>query len=163
MLSEGIQLHLSQLVDASVIHSRKRTNRTAIEHFMKSQFLIEKEFPNSSSGEVMPENRGNLGMLWGPPRLEELDEEIMKTNDQYNEKRIALTETIKQELSQDDEKRLQRKKGGGGGGGVANDLVKDWWIRDVRPSLPLLDRPRWLTDSRTKQEILEQPHWKTLR
>jgi hypothetical protein len=130
---------------------------------MKSQFLIEKEFPNSSSGEVMPENRGNLGMLWGPPRLEELDEEIMKTNDQYNEKRIALTETIKQELSQDDEKRLQRKKGGGGGGGVANDLVKDWWIRDVRPSLPLLDPPRWLTDSRTKQEILEQPHWKTLR
>jgi hypothetical protein len=135
MLSEGIQLHLSQLIDAAIIHSRKRTNRTAIEHFIKSQILIDKEFPNSSSGEVMPENRGNLGMLWGPPRLEELDEEILKTNDQYNEKRTLLTETMKQELSLDDDKRLQRKKGAGASSG--NDLNKDWWTRDVPSSPPL--------------------------
>ena len=129
LLSEGIQIHLSHLIDAALIHSRKRTNRTATEHWIKSQILIDKEYPYSGHGEVCPQNRANLGMLWGPPRMEELEEETLQKNDEYNEKRIRLVETLVDEFKNDDEKRTQRKKGPV----PANqDLPKDaWWARDV--------------------------------
>lgn len=125
ILSEGIQIHLTHLIDAAIVHSRKRTNRTAAEHFIKSQQLISKDSSVSASGEVAPENRGNLGMLWGPPRLEELEEFILKTNDQHNEMKSLTMQVIKQELAADDEKRLQKKKGQG------NAEQLNWWTQNV--------------------------------
>ncbi len=133
LLSEGIQSHLSQLTDGSIIHGRKRTNRTANEHFVKSQVLIEKDMPYSGRGEVMPDNRGNLGMLWGPPLLEGLDEYILQKTDEYNEKRVILSEKIKEELSGDDASRVPKKKVPGPGGGPSHqpDFKDSWWIREV--------------------------------
>lgn len=126
VLSQGIQFHLTYLIDAAIIHSRKRTNRTATEHFTKSQQLIAKDLPNSAPGEVAPENRGNLGMLWGPPRLEELEEFMMKTNDQYHQMKSQVTNIIKQELTADDERRQQKKKGQG-----TTSEHLNWWNQDV--------------------------------
>jgi hypothetical protein len=127
VLSEGIQIHLTQIIDASVTNHRKRTNRTATEHFLKSQELIKTEFPGSGPGEVVSINRGNLGMLWGPPKLEELDEHLSKTKDQYFERRILLTEAIRQELTADEDRRLQKKKGQN----LPAESMKDpWWIHD---------------------------------
>lgn len=129
ILSEGIQRHLIDIIDSSITHSRKRTNRTAIEHFMKTQLLIENDIPGSGRGEVHPINRENLGMLWGPPRLEELEEYVLKTNDQYSERRAHLIESIKQELTIDEEKRSQKKKGQN----LPAEVMKDpWWIQDDR-------------------------------
>jgi hypothetical protein len=131
ILSEGIQIHLTQIIDAAIIHSRKRTNRTATEHFVKSQLLIEKDLPGSGPGEVVSVNRGNLGMLWGPPRLEELEEHILSSNDQYTQRRILLVESIKQDLTADEEKRLQKKKGQNTLP-TAGTMQDPWWIRDEK-------------------------------
>ena len=133
LLSFGIQQHLANIIDAATAFSRKRSNRTACEHFNKTQKLMSLDLPGSGVGEVAPENRLNLGMMWAPDVGTQLRSEIAAKEETYAKKYAEEEESLRSELVKIDEERKSagRKRSKEDGPASSSTAGKDWWIKEV--------------------------------
>lgn len=107
-LSQGIQYHLASVIEAANTNCRKRTNRTACDHYEKTQRLFEEDRSDAPRGSIKPENRRNLGMMWGPDRRLEIDTEIEKEKAEYKRKYLLAMHGMKAELTAQDEEGAKR-------------------------------------------------------
>lgn len=135
LLSFGIQQHLANIIDISSANGRKRSNRTACEHFQKTQKLISMQTADSAAGEVASENRKNLGMMWGPDNAEAARKDGIERARLFFENYSAEEESLKAELQQLDEERKssgrRKKDGSDSAAEAAATAPKEWWLKEV--------------------------------
>jgi hypothetical protein len=134
LLSYGIQQHMANIVDLSSANSRKRSNRTACEHFTKTQKLMSLESEGSAVGEVAPENRRNLGMLWGPDVAAAAKTDMIEHAKLFFENYATEEESLKVELQQldDERKPVGRRRQKETKESAPAAAAKEWWVKEVR-------------------------------
>ena len=131
LLSYGIEQHFANIIDVASAHSRKRSNRTATEHFNKTQKLMSID-KGSSTGEVAPENRLNLGMMWGRDIGVALSEDSRKREIAFISRYADEEESLRVELQQiDDERKANSRKRNKTEAESAAASSKNWWVKEV--------------------------------
>ena len=136
-LSYGLQMHLTNVLEACMKSSTKRRNVTGIKMFsnLYDKMIIRGERPDPKT---------TLGIVWGPNvnlllvNQEKAAKEELKSREEEEEAQL-----VKEIKAYDDEKRASVVLGGKRGRGAqAEAMESPWWVREVRQG-PIIGRIEW--------------------
>jgi len=125
LLYDGLQMHITSIVDAAGGIRRKRTNHFICEHFKE----LEKRISETTEDEF--KRRRALHIAWGPDFRCKLDGEIASRSEELKRRYLVEEEGLKAEIeAQDEERRAgQRKRGSSG---TSSETKEPWWKREEK-------------------------------
>jgi hypothetical protein len=133
-LSYGLQMHLTNVLEACIKNSNKRRNVTGVRMFstLYERMIVRGERPDPKT---------TLGIVWGPNvnllllNQEKAAKEELKTREEEEEAQL-----VREIKAYDDEKRASAVLGGKRGRGAQAEAVESpWWVREVRRTNVQLD------------------------
>ena len=121
---------LSDLVEGSIISSRRRRNQTAVQQFDKIQQLM--LLPGHEKGVAIPEHGHNLGMAWYDDIEKRTLTDGLEFVQTYDSRFAELKEQVKNDLIRyDEERKLTGKKRQLAGAAGTAEQEDPWWVKDV--------------------------------
>lgn len=125
-LSYGLQMHLTNVLEACIKNSKKRRNIAGVQMYtnLYEKIIVKGEKPNPKT---------TLGILWGPHVSLLLNKEEKNAKEELKvkeeEERLFI---IKEMKGYDEEKKALQLLGGKRGRGTMSDVLETpWWIKEV--------------------------------
>jgi hypothetical protein len=126
VLSNGLQMHLKSLLEASVKVSRCRTNKASF----NSYDGLAKMVVDHGKGYPLPENQFNIAMKWAPDAHTALLAEETEARRVVAASNAAEEEALAMDMAAYDEERLRISSSAAKR--KMQDVDTPWWQKDVR-------------------------------
>jgi hypothetical protein len=131
VISNGLQLHLKNLLEASVKVSRCRTNKASF----NSYDGLAKMVVDHGKGYPLSENQSNIAMKWAPDAHAALLTEEAEARKLVSAANLAEEEALVADMTVYDEERMRMSSS------AAKRKMQDadipWWQKDVRTHITL--------------------------